>query len=125
MCIELAVSEIGTNIIEYSGDGAPVRLRPKSGGPSIVAADYVEGSIAPLDLRIGAVWLIPWFAAMVLVSWLCDPSSHPELFNWVFLINGFVAVAIYLLAMRFRLPTSATQARIREAEEEANVGADS
>ena len=26
MCIELAVSEIGTNIIEYSGDGEPVRL---------------------------------------------------------------------------------------------------
>jgi serine/threonine-protein kinase RsbW len=27
MCIELAVSEIGTNIIAYSGDGRPVRLR--------------------------------------------------------------------------------------------------
>jgi serine/threonine-protein kinase RsbW len=27
MCIELAVSEIGTNIIAYSGDGQPVRLR--------------------------------------------------------------------------------------------------
>lgn len=27
MSIELAVSEIGSNIIEHSGDGAPVRLR--------------------------------------------------------------------------------------------------
>ncbi|MET0900715.1 MAG: ATP-binding protein [Mycobacterium sp.] len=27
MCLDLAVSEIGSNIIEHSGDGQPVRLR--------------------------------------------------------------------------------------------------
>lgn len=27
MCMDLAVSEIGSNIIEHSGDGQPVRLR--------------------------------------------------------------------------------------------------
>jgi serine/threonine-protein kinase RsbW len=38
MCLELAVSEIGTNIIAYSGDGRPVRLR--------MAVDVKPDSIA-------------------------------------------------------------------------------
>jgi serine/threonine-protein kinase RsbW len=52
MCIELAVSEIGTNIIEYSGDGEPVRLRMEVD----VASDTVtvtftdDGHPAPVDL---------------------------------------------------------------------------
>ncbi|HEY4270250.1 MAG TPA: APC family permease, partial [Galbitalea sp.] len=80
-----------------------------------------RGNLAKLDLRVGAVWLLPWFAAMALVSWLCDPTSHPELFNWVFLVNAVVAVAIYSLAMRYRLPKADTEERIREAEEEADT----
>ena len=75
-------------------------------------------SIVDLNFRVGAVWLLPWFAAMALISWLCDPQSHPALFNWVFLINAVVAVGIYFLAMRFRLPKDETQARIREVEKE-------
>jgi serine/threonine-protein kinase RsbW len=52
MCIELAVSEIGTNIIEYSGDGEPVRLTMEVD----VAQDTVtvkftdDGHPAPIDL---------------------------------------------------------------------------
>lgn len=52
MCIELAVSEIATNIIAYSGDGKPVRLhmvvdvRPES-----VAVTFTDdGHPAPVDL---------------------------------------------------------------------------
>lgn len=79
-----------------------------------------RGNLVHLDLRrIAAVWLLPWFAAMALISWLCDPESHPELFARVFLTNVVVAVAIYYLAMRFRLPKAATEERIRETEEEA------
>jgi amino acid transporter len=78
-----------------------------------------RGHRPQLDLKVGAVWLLPWLAAMALVSWLCDPEAHPELFGWVFLINAVVTVVIYVLAMRFRLPKERTDELIREAEEEA------
>ncbi len=52
MCIELAVSEIGTNIIEYSGDGEPVRLRMVVDvQPDTVAVLFTDdGHPAPVDL---------------------------------------------------------------------------
>lgn len=77
-----------------------------------------RGSRPPLDIRSGAAWLLPWLAAMALISWLCDPASHPELFGWVFLINAVVAVAVYLLAMRLRLPKEHIDELIAEADEE-------
>jgi len=52
MCIELAVSEIATNIIEYSGDGKPVRLRMVVDvRPDSVAVNFTDdGHPAPVDL---------------------------------------------------------------------------
>jgi serine/threonine-protein kinase RsbW len=52
MCIELAVSEIATNIIEYSGDGQPVRLRMLVDvQPESVAVTFTDdGHPAPVDL---------------------------------------------------------------------------
>ena len=52
MCLELAVSEIGTNIIAYSGDGRPVRLHMvvnvKSDNITITFTD--DGHPSPVDL---------------------------------------------------------------------------
>ena len=52
MCIELAVSEIGTNIIAYSDDGRPVRLRMVVNvRPESVAVTFTDdGHPAPVDL---------------------------------------------------------------------------
>ncbi len=52
MCIELAVSEIGTNIIAYSGDGQPVRLRMVVDvRPENVAVMFTDdGHAAPVDM---------------------------------------------------------------------------
>jgi len=52
MCIELAVSEIGTNIIAYSGDGQPVRLRMVVDvRPESVAVTFTDdGHPAEVDL---------------------------------------------------------------------------
>ncbi|MDG5485182.1 ATP-binding protein [Mycolicibacterium gadium] len=52
MCIELAVSEIGTNIIAYSGDGRPVRLRMVVDvRPESVAVSFTDdGHPAEVDL---------------------------------------------------------------------------
>ena len=52
MCIELAVSEIGTNIIAYSGDGRPVRLRMVVDvRPDSVAVSFTDdGHPAEVDL---------------------------------------------------------------------------
>jgi cell division protein FtsW (lipid II flippase) len=72
-----------------------------------------------LEFKAGAVWVLPWFIAMALISWLCDPASHPSLFGWVFLINVVVTVGIYYLAMRMRLPKDRVEAHIREAEHES------
>jgi hypothetical protein len=58
-------------------------------------------------------------AAMAIISWLFDPCTHPDLFPWVFLINIAVAVGIYVLAMRFRLPKERMDEHIAKAVEEA------
>jgi serine/threonine-protein kinase RsbW len=52
MCLELAVSEIGTNIIEYSGDGRPVRLRMvvEVELDAIAVTFTDDGHPAPVDL---------------------------------------------------------------------------
>ena len=52
MCIELAVSEIGTNIIEYSGDGEPVQLHMEVDvQPDAVTVKFTDdGHPAPIDL---------------------------------------------------------------------------
>jgi serine/threonine-protein kinase RsbW len=52
MCIELAVSEIGTNIIEHSNDGRPVRLRMVVElQPDTIAVNFTDdGHPAPIDL---------------------------------------------------------------------------
>ncbi|AEV75367.1 hypothetical protein MycrhN_4886 [Mycolicibacterium rhodesiae NBB3] len=52
MCIELAVSEIGTNIIAYSGDGKPVLMRMVVHvQPDSVTVRFTDdGHPAPLDL---------------------------------------------------------------------------
>lgn len=52
MCIELAVSEIATNIIAYSDDGRPVRLRMVVDvQPDTVAVKFTDdGHPAPVDL---------------------------------------------------------------------------
>lgn len=52
MCIELAVSEIGTNIMAYSADGKPVRVRMAVDvKPDSVTVTFTDdGHPAPLDL---------------------------------------------------------------------------
>jgi amino acid transporter len=72
-----------------------------------------------LEFAAGAVWVLPWFVVMALISWLCDPATHPQLFFWVFLINAVVAVVIYYVAIRSRLPKARVEAHIREAENES------
>jgi amino acid transporter len=72
-----------------------------------------------LQFRAGAVWVLPWFVAMALVSWLCDPTDHPALFGWVFLINAAVTVGVYFLAMKTRLTRQQIEANVAEVENES------
>lgn len=71
-----------------------------------------------LEFRTGATWIIPWFAAMALISWTCDPSTNPQMFGWVFLINIAITIGIFYLAIRMRLPREDVEANIREVEDE-------
>jgi amino acid transporter len=72
-----------------------------------------------LQFRAGAIWVLPWFVAMALISWLCDPTDHPKLFGWVFLINAVVTVSIYFLAMKTRLSREQIEENVKEAENES------
>ena len=63
--------------------------------------------------------MLPWFAAMALTSWTCDPAHHPVLFWWAFLFNAVVTVAIYYIAMATRLPSERTQELIANVEGES------
>lgn len=73
----------------------------------------------PLDFKAGAIWVLPWFVCMALVSYLFDPSKHPHMFFWVFLINAAVSVGIFYLALFAKLPTSKVERYIAEAEYES------
>lgn len=72
-----------------------------------------------LDFLAGAAWVLPWFAAMALISFFCDPTMHPARFPWVFGINVVVAIGIYYLAMRVRLPRERIDELVHEAEDES------
>ncbi|OMH24677.1 amino acid permease [Tersicoccus phoenicis] len=73
----------------------------------------------PLDFRAGAIWVIPWFALMALVSWLFDPKSRPDMFGWMFLINAVISVVIFYLALYAALPVYKVKHYIAEAEHES------
>jgi amino acid transporter len=77
-----------------------------------------------LDFRAGAIWVLPWFACMVLVSYFFDPSAHPKAFGWVFLINLVVSAAIYWLAVRSHLTVGEVQEHITAAEDESQEEAE-
>ncbi|HEY9293830.1 MAG TPA: APC family permease [Microlunatus sp.] len=78
-----------------------------------------------LDFKAGAIWVLPWFACMALVSWLFDPTNHPGAFYWVFLINLVISAGVYALAIRSRLPKEAVQHHIADAEGESAEEAES
>ena len=71
-----------------------------------------------LEFRAG-FWVLPWFAAMALVSFFLDPTMHPERFYWAFLTNAIITVGVYFLAMRTKLPKHKTEHLIAEAEDES------
>ncbi len=77
-----------------------------------------------LDFRAGAIWVLPWFACMVLISYFFDPSTHPGAFGWVFLINLVVAAGIYWLAIRSHLTVAEVQEHIESAEHESQEEAE-
>jgi amino acid transporter len=77
-----------------------------------------------LDFRAGAIWVLPWFACMVLISYFFDPEKHPGAFGWVFLINLVVSAGIYWLAIRSHLPVSEVQQHIDAAEHESEEEAE-
>lgn len=56
---------------------------------------------------------------MALFSWLMDPSAHPELFGWAFLVNIVITWGIFVLAIRVHLPKEQMEAYIRDVEDES------
>lgn len=69
-----------------------------------------------MDWRAGW-WVLPWFAGLALISWLggysSDGAAHGQLgligMGWGFVVVAAFSVAIYLLALRARLPGRRTE----------------
>ncbi|MGI8768212.1 MAG: APC family permease [Propionibacteriaceae bacterium] len=90
----------------------------------------------PLDIKAGATWVLPWLGALALASYLGDypePSEHAGNtgligFGWGFVVIFLISVAIYVLALRFALPTARVEEHIEQttaeaAQEQAELGA--
>lgn len=73
------------------------------------------GRLPGLDWRAGW-WLVPWFGALALVSWLgsysSDGADHGQQgvigFGWGFVVLAVLSVAVYVGALRCRLPGGRT-----------------
>ena len=73
----------------------------------------------PLDFKVAAVWIIPYLVTMALFSFFMDPSSHPALFGWAFLVNIVITGGVFWLALHSHLPKAKIEAYIKEAEQES------
>jgi amino acid transporter len=72
-----------------------------------------------LNSEVGAVWILPYFVAMALFSFLMDRVSHPELFGWAFLVNVIITGSVFWLALHSHLPKATIEAYIKENEGES------
>ncbi|MFI5085780.1 MAG: APC family permease [Actinomycetales bacterium] len=72
-----------------------------------------------LDFKAGFSWVVPWFVLMALVSYFMDPSTHPDLFGWAFLVNAVITVVIFYVALRVHLPMDKVKHYIADAEHES------
>ncbi|MEO7124061.1 MAG: APC family permease [Lacisediminihabitans sp.] len=73
----------------------------------------------PLDFRVAAIWVLPYLVAMALFSFFMDPSNHPALFGWAFLVNIVITGGIYWLAVHFHLPKEKMQEYMADASGES------
>jgi len=73
----------------------------------------------PLDFRVAAIWVLPYLIAMALFSFFMDPSMHPALFGWAFLVNIVITGGIYWLAVHFHLPKERMREYIADASGES------
>jgi amino acid transporter len=84
-----------------------------------------RGSTPDLDWRAGATWALPWLAGLALLSWAGDYDGGRGWIGlgWGFVLNLVLAAVVYLLALRFRLPTDRVREHIAHAHEEAEAEA--
>jgi amino acid transporter len=78
------------------------------------------GRLATMDWRAGATWTLPWLGGLALVSYL---GSYPDPgkgnlgdigFGWAFLVLFVLTLAIYALAVHFRLPRRRVEQQIEQ-----------
>jgi amino acid transporter len=74
---------------------------------------------APLDLRSGATWTLPWLGGLALISWLGDYPNDPRAgnrgiitFGWDFVVIAALSLLVALLAHRVRLPRERVEKNI-------------
>ncbi|HEU0256517.1 MAG TPA: APC family permease [Microbacteriaceae bacterium] len=79
----------------------------------------------PLLFKVGAAWIIPWFALYGLVSFFFSDSAVfgtawvQHSFFWVFLVNAVVSAFIYWLALKITLPKRLIDQYVADAARES------
>ncbi len=93
-------------------------------------------SVGDLDFKAGATWALPWFAGLVVISYLGDFPEQGKgagntgliSFGWGFVIMLALSAGVYWLALKVMLGHDEVAAHIEQVtaeaqEEEAELGA--
>ena len=83
----------------------------------------------PLDWKAGASWVLPWLGGLCLISYLGDYPEHSKHagntatigFGWGFLAILALAIVVWVLAMRLRLPVEQAEQNREDTVAEAAV----
>lgn len=84
-----------------------------------------RGTSPQLDWKAGATWTLPWLGGLALTSWAGDYDGGRGWIGlgWGFVVNLALAAAVYLLALRCRLPEHRVRDHIEQATAEASAEA--
>jgi amino acid transporter len=94
----------------------------------VLAAFHLLGHDLPkMDWKAGATWSLPWFGGLALISYL---GNFPEplagntatiAFGWDFLVLLALSAAVYVIALKVRLPKSEVEENIEDTMNEAKA----
>jgi amino acid transporter len=94
----------------------------------VLAVFHLLGHDLPkMDWKAGATWSLPWFGGLALISYL---GNFPEPragntgaigFGWDFLVLLALSAALYVIALKVRLPKAEVEDNIEDTMNEAKA----
>jgi amino acid transporter len=91
-------------------------------GLVLMGVFHVTGHLkAKMEWRSGASWMVPWMAALAVVSYLGPYGGGKNVigFGWSFVVIAALTVVIYVIAMAVRLHPDAVAEHVEQSRAEA------